>query len=373
MGCGRASARTPCARFCVDGDRRTRCSVGTSPSSMPTIPVEGISFASGETPSVRGFLRRTETMTLAIGLDIVDFDSGVIPRPVGDALDDIVRGESEGFRSAWVPLLDGGPDPLAVCGAAATRTNGIRLVTGVMRISGHHPLELARLAATVAATTSGRLTLGVGVSHATTVRHTYGTSSEGPALSMFEYLTILRSLLRDGFVDFEGRVFTARGSIDRAERLHVPIAVAAGGPRMLEVAGRLADVVVTNMAGLRTLESYTLPAVREAASSVGGAATVAAAVAVSVTDRPDLSRQRIDEVLASYAANPDYRAMLDREGVERPSEIAVVGDEAFVTARLANYEEIGLSELVASVKTIDAADEYRTRTLLGQLAKDGLP
>src|SRR5438128_7093046 len=110
----------------------------------------------------------------SIGLDVVDFSHGVAARPVLEAVDDIATAEREGFASVWVPVLSGGPDPLVVCVGAASRTTRMRLATGVIRTWAHHPVELARLAASAAVLCGGRLVLGVGVSHKPTVEANYG-------------------------------------------------------------------------------------------------------------------------------------------------------------------------------------------------------
>src|SRR5438105_15924242 len=105
------------------------------------------------------------TASHQISLDVVDLSSGVSARSLPSAVADIAAAEVQGFGSAWVPLLGAGPDPLVICGAAAVATSRIRLATGVLRTWGHHPVELARAAASTAAVCGGRLVLGVGVSH----------------------------------------------------------------------------------------------------------------------------------------------------------------------------------------------------------------
>lgn len=305
---------------------------------------------------------------MQIGLDIVDFGHSVAYRSPRVAVDDIVAAEGEGFASAWLPLLGGGPDPLTVCAGAARSTDRIRVATGVLRIWGQHPVELARAASSAAAFCAGRLVLGVGVSHRGIVERTYGSRYTRPAAQLREYLTVLRALLVDGHVDFEGEFVTARAELDRRDSPAVPLAAAAGGTRMLTVAAELADIVVTTMDGLRTLATHTLPTLGEAAAAAERTAPlVAVAVTVCVTDRPDEAREYIDEVLVGYAANPDYRAMLDLEGVDRPSGIAVIGDEEAVIADLERYFACGVGEVIASVKTATPDDHRRTRRLLGGL------
>ncbi|HET6875389.1 MAG TPA: LLM class flavin-dependent oxidoreductase [Acidimicrobiales bacterium] len=300
----------------------------------------------------------------AVGLDIVDFSSGVAPLGIKQAVSEINAAERAGFDRAWVPVLGGGPDPLVVCAAAAAHTRVIGLATGVMRTWAHHPVELARAAVSVAAVCGGGLTLGVGVSHRPLVESTYGLSWSRPAAHLREYLSVLATLLRRGEVDYHGEIWSAHAELDMTGAQPVRLAAAAGGPRMLAAAAAVADVVVTNMAGPWTLATHTVPALRRAERSDGVTPTLAVAVTVCVTDRPEVAAGFIDSTLAGYAENPDYRAMLDREGVRRPSDIAVVGDEDEVRRGLDQLIDAGVDEIIVSIKAPSDEEENRTRAFV---------
>lgn len=307
--------------------------------------------------------RGGEAQGLRVGLDIVDFTHGVAASTVPEAVSDIAAAEAMGYHRAWVPLLGGGPDPLVVCAAAASRSERIGLATGVLRTWAHHPVELARAALTLAQASQGRFTLGVGVSHRPVVESTYGYRYAQPAAHLGEYLTVLAALLRKGQVDFKGSAWTARAELDLGNLPPVRIAAAAGGPLMLAAAAEIADVVITNMAGPRTLVEHTLPAIRKVRRPEADAPSLAVAVTICVTDTPGVARF-IDELLADYAANPDYRAMLNREGAERPSQIAVIGTEQQVRARLAALHQLGVDEVIASIKAPSPEEEAWTRQVV---------
>ncbi|MDQ2807580.1 MAG: LLM class F420-dependent oxidoreductase, partial [Chloroflexota bacterium] len=73
-----------------------------------------------------------------------------------------------------------------------------------------------------------------------------------------------------------------------------------------------------------------------------------------------------------YGVLPAYRAMLDREGVAGPGDIAVVGDEDTVTATLARLAALGVTDFQAvpfAVGPDKAASAARTYALLARLAK----
>jgi alkanesulfonate monooxygenase SsuD/methylene tetrahydromethanopterin reductase-like flavin-dependent oxidoreductase (luciferase family) len=67
-----------------------------------------------------------------------------------------------------------------------------------------------------------------------------------------------------------------------------------------------------------------------------------------------------------YNNLPSYRAMLDREGVEGPADVAIMGEEASVAAQLEHLMDIGGTEFVAN-EFGDADDKKRTRELLQSL------
>jgi alkanesulfonate monooxygenase SsuD/methylene tetrahydromethanopterin reductase-like flavin-dependent oxidoreductase (luciferase family) len=88
------------------------------------------------------------------------------------------------------------------------------------------------------------------------------------------------------------------------------------------------------------------------------------ALPVIVTDDAAHGREQTDKQLARHGRLPIYRAVLDREGVEGPGDVAVVGDEASVSAQLERFRDIGATDFVASL----SGDENDRRRTLEHLA-----
>ena len=86
-----------------------------------------------------------------------------------------------------------------------------------------------------------------------------------------------------------------------------------------------------------------------------------------VTDDEADGRAKADEQLAGYGRIPVYRAVLDREGVEGPGDVSVVGDGGSVTAQLEHLAEIGATDFVAIPCGTDD-DRRRTLAHLADLA-----
>ena len=58
-----------------------------------------------------------------------------------------------------------------------------------------------------------------------------------------------------------------------------------------------------------------------------------------------------------YAALPSYRAILEREGVEGPGDIAIVGSEAAVEDQLRHLAELGATDLLATIFPVDGSPD----------------
>jgi alkanesulfonate monooxygenase SsuD/methylene tetrahydromethanopterin reductase-like flavin-dependent oxidoreductase (luciferase family) len=139
--------------------------------------------------------------------------------------------------------------------------------------------------------------------------------------------------------------------------------VAALGPQMLRVAGRLADGTLTWMTGQRTLATHTVPTLRAAAASAGRPQPeIVAGIPVQLASDVGAARERIGKALAMYNSLPSYRAMLDREGAAGPADIALIGDEKALRAGLTRLRDAGVTELAASVGSGEAG--ARTREFL---------
>ena len=264
-----------------------------------------------------------------------------------------------GFTSAWLPQSSS-YDAVTLLGVIGREVPGIELGTAVVPTYPRHPMMLAAQALTTNAATTGRLRLGIGLSHKMAVEGSWGLSYEQPARHMEEYLSVLLPLMRNGEVNFEGEVITGRGRIAVPHPLPCPVYLAALQPRMLRLAGRVADGTITWCTGPITLEAQIVPIVTEAATLAGKPPPrVVVALPCCVTDDESSGRAKAGEQLRGYESIPVYRAVLDREGARGPADISVVGDEAAVTEQLDRLEAIGATDFMA-IPCGTADDRART-------------
>jgi len=263
-----------------------------------------------------------------------------------------------------------GYDALTVLAVAGSQVPDVELVTGVVPTYPRHPFMLAAQALTVQAATGGRLTLGIGLSHKLVVEGMWGLSFDRPLRHMREYLEVLLPLLRGEAVNFEGETIQARVGLE-IDAPAPDVLVAALGPKMLELTGRVADGTMTWMTGAKTIEAHTMPDITAAAEAAGRRAPrVAVSLPVSVTADVDAARAQANDTFAIYGTLPSYRAMLDREGAAGPGDVAIVGDEDSVAAQLGHFADIGATDfIVAPFGSRD--DQARTKALVADLARTG--
>jgi F420-dependent oxidoreductase-like protein len=275
--------------------------------------------------------------------------------------------EAQGFASFWLPQIFS-YDALTLLAIIGREVPRVELGTAVIPTYPRHPMMLAAQALTTNAATGGRLALGIGLSHQIVIENMLGLSYERPARHMSEYLSILAPLIREGSVAFDGETLSTHAGVAVPGSSPCPILVAALGPKMLELTGRVGDGTVTWMTGPATIADHIGPSIRAAAEAAGRPEPrVVSSLPVMVTDDADAARARAAKAFAIYGQLPAYRAMLDREGAEGPADVAIVGDEATVKAGIARIAEAGATDFVAAEFGSKPEEVTRTRDLLKSL------
>ncbi|MGZ4797859.1 MAG: LLM class F420-dependent oxidoreductase [Acidimicrobiia bacterium] len=275
--------------------------------------------------------------------------------------------ETEGFHGFHVPQIFG-LDALTLLAVVGREVPRVELGTGVVPTYPRHPLMLAAQALTTQMASDGRLMLGIGLSHQVVIESMLGLSFEKPARHMREYLDVLMPLLRGEPAATAGETISTNASLNITGVAPPPVLVAALGPVMLKLAGRVADGTVTWMTGPATLADHVVPTITGAAADAGRPAPrVAVGLPVCVTDDVDGTRARAAQVFSVYGFLPSYRAMLDREGAEGPADVAIVGDEAAVAAGIRRVAEAGATDFSAAEFAVTPDERSRTRALLRSL------
>lgn len=189
--------------------------------------------------------------------------------PANLSIDFAGRAEAAGFRSAWFPEITFA-DSFGPATAAALRTNRITVGTGVVGVWSRSAVTMALQAATLQQLSEGRLLLGLGVQARGYVEAWHGQRYHKPVSAMRDFVSILKGAFAGGLVSHEGEVFSVRNFHLDMELPEPPkIYLAANGPRMVELAGELADGMVGWFQSLEYVRDVTIPALRRGAERSG--------------------------------------------------------------------------------------------------------
>ncbi|MBG0829215.1 TIGR03621 family F420-dependent LLM class oxidoreductase [Planomonospora sp. ID67723] len=165
------------------------------------------------------------------------------------------RLEDSGFDVLLVPDHLVGPRlaPVAAMTAAACATGRLRVGTLVFANDFRHPAVLAKEAATVDLLSEGRLELGLGTGWMAADYASAGLALDPPGTRvdrLAEAITVLKGLWGDGPFSFQGEHYRIDGLDQRPKpvrRPHPRLLLGGGGPRMLRLAAREADVINLGM------------------------------------------------------------------------------------------------------------------------------
>jgi F420-dependent oxidoreductase-like protein len=268
------------------------------------------------------------------------------------------QAEADGFSALWYASEVCG-DPLVAMALAGAQTTAIELGTAVLQTYPCHPLlQAKRIASVVDAMGRPGFTAGIGPSHEPLIRDVYGLSYAHPGRNTEEYVQILTALLRGEDVHVDGDDWSVHAQGRGVKPVqHVPVLLAALGPRLLRVAGELADGVVLWMASARAIATHVVPRLHAAAA---GRRTprVVAGLPVAVHDDEAEARAAATATSAMYSGMVNYQRILNIGGTADPAAAAVVGDEASVRTQLQSLLDAGATDIWAAVFPV--GDDKRT-------------
>jgi 5,10-methylenetetrahydromethanopterin reductase len=275
--------------------------------------------------------------------------------------------ESAGFSSIWAANIFG-LDAITAMAIVGRETTRIEVGTAVVPTYPRHPTAIAQQALTAGAASKGRFALGIGLSHKLVIEDMLGFSYDKPARHMKEYLEVLCPLLRGESVSHQGDEYRVNAGLQVPGAQPVPLLVAALGPVMLKLTGRMADGTITWMTGPKTLENHIVPVLSAAAEKAGRPAPrVVAGLPIALTQDAAKAREKMSEIFAMYGTLPSYRAMLDREGSEGPAGVALVGDEADLRAQIGRLRDVGVTDFDAAITPVEEGASERTLEFLASL------
>jgi alkanesulfonate monooxygenase SsuD/methylene tetrahydromethanopterin reductase-like flavin-dependent oxidoreductase (luciferase family) len=215
----------------------------------------------------------------------------------------------------------------------------------VSPVTIHHPVVLAKRAATVAIITGGRVVLGLGAGWQVNEHAAYGFDlpAPGPRVSRFEEaIEVIHRLLHDEVSDFAGTYYSL-SQAPFVPKPDLPIMVGTGSPRMSRITARWADE--WNTWGDPDELRRRTQVWREACETVG---------------RDPSTMRRSAQALVFLT---DDDATRDAIRAMAPSDRTLAGGPAELTELIGTYVDAGIDEFAIPDFTLGRTREERRATL----------
>lgn len=197
------------------------------------------------------------TFSLGLTFAIENYPGAVPKMDVGKQLQLAQRAEQLGFAALWVrdvPLLDPSFgdaghvfDPWTWLGAVAAVTRSIKLATGSIILPLHHPIDVAKAAASLDSISRGRLWLGVASGDRPVEYPAYGVDPSARSERFREAVTWLRALWQEPAPRIQGQFGNLLGGslIPQPQSGKVPLLITGGSRQSPQWIAENADGCIT--------------------------------------------------------------------------------------------------------------------------------
>lgn len=292
-------------------------------------------------PEVEREYRWPEIRDIALTVEAVGFDSIW----VGDHL--LFKDEITGTKGPW--------EAWSMLAALAEATERVELGPLVAATSFHSPAMLAKKAATVDEISGGRLILGLGAGWNQPEYDAFGFPYDNRVSRFEEAFTVIRTLLREGSIDFEGAYYTHRETeILPRPRSDIPLMVGSNGPRMLRITAPHIDMWNSWFVWFNNMADGLAPLVAELEA------------ACVDTGRDPATIQKTAAVYVQLSRGGGRIAGSET----RPKVEPIAGDAPAMAEALAGFASAGIDHLQLVVDPIDAAAVEELGEVLALLPSD---
>ncbi|MEP6896292.1 MAG: LLM class flavin-dependent oxidoreductase, partial [Chloroflexota bacterium] len=166
-----------------------------------------------------------------------------------EALEEAVYGEELGFDSVWLEEHHSirnhyWPSPLMALAGMATRTTRVLLGTDIVVLPFYHPVRAAEDTAMLDVISNGRAIFGAAIGYRPPEFELYDISLDDRGARYVEMLKIMRALWTQDQVEYNGRFFKIKGSIEPKPARSIPIWLGGWGELSLKRAAQLGDAWV---------------------------------------------------------------------------------------------------------------------------------
>jgi len=252
-------------------------------------------------------------------------------QPASELLDAIAAADELGYYGCYGADEIYHKDVWLLLAAAAQRTRRIRLGPCLAPIYMREPTYIAQLAATLDELSRGRAEVVFGIGNIAMLEQ-YGIEWRGtrPIARLREAHHVMRTLLDEGAIDFAGDFYRYSGVTTAARPVqeHLPLEIGAmGGPKSMELAGAIADGLMTACAYSPEALAYAVERFHAGAARAGRSADqldLGNSLLGAIAPDGELAR-RAGRTLAAFYIPSMPPALLERHGIE-PDQVAAVND-----------------------------------------------
>jgi len=288
--------------------------------------------------------------------------------PIDLCTDVVHQAEERGFDSVWTGEA-WGTETCTLTGALLARSRRIVIGTSIISLYLRPPTLTAMQAATLDIIAPGRVRLGLGVS-TQNINALHGVPWDFPVSRTREYVTILRRVLAGEKVTYDGKFYQPRGfQLGMTPPQHVPLYLAAVNPRMLQLAGELADGIL--LAWLPASHvPHSLAEVDKGAKRAGRALSdidIGCYIHTVVTEDREKTLKHLRRVLVSYCQANTYIQGFRRFGY---SDILDEVHERWRAKDREGAEKAIPEQMVEDLYVFGSPDECREQ--IGRFIKAGL-
>jgi F420-dependent oxidoreductase-like protein len=280
-------------------------------------------------------------------MDLVDF-----PDPV-EAYEAMTRvaqeAENLGFNSVWlydhfhtipVPSQEVTFECWMSTAALARDTKRVRIGQMVTCNGYRNPALLAKMASTVDAMSQGRLDFGIGAGWYEHEYRAYGYNyPDAPERLRYlrEAIQVILAMWTQDEAVFEGKYYQVRGAINQpkgAQKPHIPLLIGGGGERVtLKLVAQYGDAC--NIGGDITTIRRKLDILKQHCEDVGRDYTSIRRTSSTLCVLGE------SEETALASLSPQHRAL-----VTLMQASSLIGTPETIQKRLAEYEALGIQELI---------------------------
>jgi 5,10-methylenetetrahydromethanopterin reductase len=233
--------------------------------------------------------------------------------------------ETQGFDNVWITDHYNNRDVYSTLAVLAMNTNSIKLGTGVTNPYTRNVAVTASSIASINEISGGRAILGIGPGDKATF-DAMGISWDKPLSMTKESISALRAFFTGKKVNQAGEMVRISGAKMAFKAGNVPIYMGAQGPKMLELAGEVADGVLINASHPKDFE-VAVQQIASGAKKAGRdpkAVDVAAYACFSIDDKPEKAVNAAKVVVAFIVAgSPDM--VLERHGIDVAAKADIGG------------------------------------------------